>query len=65
MLSAFFLAMTIYPEIFTKAQAEVDAVVGDKRLPTNEDRGALSYVNAICMELFRWNVLIPLRTYPH
>ncbi|KAI9573120.1 cytochrome P450 [Boletus coccyginus] len=60
MVTAFFLAMTIYPEVFKKAQAEVDAVVGDKRLPTNEDRGALPYVNAICMELFRWNVLIPL-----
>ena len=63
MLSAFFLAMTIYPEVFKKAQAEVDSVVGNERLPTMEDRDALPYVNAICTELLRWNVLIPLRTY--
>ena len=55
--------MTIYPEVFRKAQAEVDVIVGNKRLPTMEDRGALPYVNAICTELLRWNVLIPMRTY--
>ncbi|KAI9457273.1 cytochrome P450 [Boletus coccyginus] len=59
-IAGFFLAMTIYPEVLKKAQAEVDVVVGDKRLPTMEDRDALPYVNALCKELFRWNVLIPL-----
>ncbi|KAF8134279.1 cytochrome P450 [Boletus edulis] len=58
MLSAFFLAMTMYPEVFKKAQAEVDTVVGNERLPTMEDRDG--YVNAICTELLRWNVGIPL-----
>jgi len=55
--------MTIYPEVLKKAQAEVDVVVGDKRLPTMKDRDALPYVNALCKELLRWNVLIPMRTY--
>ena len=59
MLSGFFLAMTMYPEVLKKAQAEMDAVVGNERLPTAEDHDALPYVNAICMELLRWNVLIP------
>lgn len=47
----------IYPEILKKAQAEVDAVIGQDRLPTFEDRDALPYVNAICVELLRWQVV--------
>ena len=63
MLSAFFLAMTIYPETFKKGQAEIDAILGSDRLPTLEDRDALPYVNAICTELLRWSVLAPLSTF--
>lgn len=63
MLSAFFLAVTLYPSVLKKGQAEIDAVVGNDRLPTMGDRDALPYVNAICTELLRWNVVIPLRTY--
>ncbi|KAI9571622.1 cytochrome P450 [Boletus coccyginus] len=48
-IAAFFLAMAIYPEVLKKAQAEVDVVVGDKRLPTMEDRDALP-----------WNVLVSM-----
>ena len=54
--------MTMYPEILKKGQAEVDAVIGNDRLPTMKDRDALPYVNAICMELLRWNVLVPWST---
>ncbi|KIJ18483.1 hypothetical protein PAXINDRAFT_128630 [Paxillus involutus ATCC 200175] len=57
---AFFLAMTIYPEVFKKAQAEVEAKVGPDRLPTFDDRESLPYVNAVCTELIRWNVVIPM-----
>ena len=63
MLSAFFLAVTLYPSVLKKGEAEIDAVVGNDRLPTMGDRDALPYVNAICTELLRWNVVIPLRTY--
>lgn len=63
MLYAFFLAITMYPEIFKKAQAEVDAVVGNERLPIMADREMLPYVNALCRELLRWNVVIPCRAY--
>ncbi|KIK93558.1 hypothetical protein PAXRUDRAFT_144832 [Paxillus rubicundulus Ve08.2h10] len=61
---AFFLAMTIYPEVQRKAQAELDAVVGTERLPRLEDRDSLPYVNAICEEVLRWHVIAPLAV-PH
>ena len=64
-VSAFFLAMTIYPDILKRAQAEMDVVVGDKRLPTFEDRDSLPYVNAICIELLRWHVVVPMGMYLH
>ena len=54
--------MTMYPEIFKKAQSEVDAVVGNERLPTMQDREALPYVDAICKEVLRWNVVAPVGT---
>ncbi|KAJ3821601.1 cytochrome P450 [Lentinula raphanica] len=61
---AFFLAMTLYPEVARKAQAEIDAVVGNDRLPTFADRQHLPYVDALVKEVFRWNVVAPLAV-PH
>ncbi|KAF8840876.1 cytochrome P450 [Paxillus ammoniavirescens] len=61
---AFFLAMTIYPEVQRKAQAELDAVVGAERLPRLDDRDSLPYINAICKEVLRWHVVAPLAV-PH
>ncbi|KAF8826442.1 hypothetical protein HHX47_DHR5000291 [Lentinula edodes] len=61
---AFFLAMTLYPEVARKAQAEIDAVVGNDRLPTFADREHLPYVDAVVKEVFRWNVVTPLAV-PH
>ena len=57
---AFFLAMTLYPEVQRKAQAELDAVVGHDRFPSLRDRDSLPYVNAICLELLRWLPVGPL-----
>ncbi|KAF8841667.1 cytochrome P450 [Paxillus ammoniavirescens] len=51
---AFFLAMTLYPNVQKNAQAELDAVVGSGRLPTFEDRPSLPYCEAVFMELLRW-----------
>ncbi|OBZ67621.1 O-methylsterigmatocystin oxidoreductase [Grifola frondosa] len=48
----------------TKAQAELDAVVGPDRLPDFSDRDALPYVNAIALECFRWQPVLPLGV-PH
>lgn len=54
--------MTLHPEIQARAQAEVDSVIGGnwQRLPSLSDRPSLPYVNAIVLELFRWNPTVPL-----
>ncbi|KAG6873914.1 hypothetical protein C0995_009694 [Termitomyces sp. Mi166 len=57
---SFFLAMALNPEIMRKAQAEIDSVVGNDRLPTLEDRQYLPYIDALTKEVFRWNVVAPL-----
>ncbi|CDO70543.1 hypothetical protein BN946_scf184573.g11 [Trametes cinnabarina] len=58
-LMTFFLAMASYPEIQTRAQAELDAVVGTNRLPHFDDAGAAPYVVALMKECTRWRVVIP------
>ena len=52
--------MALYPEVQKKAQAEIDAVVGQNRLPDFHDRPSLSYINAIVKESSRWNLVVPL-----
>ncbi|KAI0260509.1 cytochrome P450 [Gloeopeniophorella convolvens] len=59
-LYTFFLAMTLYPDVQKKAQAELDSVVGSERLPTFEDREQLPYINAIVKEILRWGPATPL-----
>ncbi|KAF8578978.1 putative CyP450 monooxygenase [Ramaria rubella] len=58
-LKAFVLAMVLYPGAQQKAQAELDAVLGD-RLPEFSDRENLPYVNALCKEIHRWHTVGPL-----
>jgi hypothetical protein len=41
--------MVLYPEAVKKAQAELDAVIGRKRLPMLGDRPDLPYVTAFWM----------------
>ncbi|TFK56140.1 cytochrome P450 [Heliocybe sulcata] len=60
----FYLAMTLYPEVQRKAQAEIDAVVGNDRLPNHQDRQHLPYVEALVKEVLRWNPVTPLGV-PH
>ncbi|KAI9457283.1 hypothetical protein HD554DRAFT_2030125, partial [Boletus coccyginus] len=64
-IAGFFLAMTIYSEVLKKAHAEVDVIVRNKQLPTMMDHGVLLYMNALCKELLRWNILIPMYMYCH
>ncbi len=52
--------MTLFPEVQKKAQAELDAVVGQSRLPQFEDRHSLPYISAVVKELLRWHVVAPI-----
>ncbi|KAK7449241.1 hypothetical protein VKT23_013386 [Stygiomarasmius scandens] len=60
----FFKVMILYPEIQAKAQAELDTVVGNQRLPSMDDRAHLPYLNAILLELYRWHIVLPT-AIPH
>ena len=51
--------MALYPEVQKKAQAEIDSVVGQNRLPDFHDRPSLPYINAVVKESTRWNVVLP------
>ncbi|KAI0637904.1 cytochrome P450 [Trametes polyzona] len=63
-INTFYLAMTLYPEVQKKAQAEIEAVIGTDRLPTAEDRENLPYTQAVFLEVLRWNNVAPL-AIPH
>ncbi|PPQ77485.1 LOW QUALITY PROTEIN: hypothetical protein CVT25_011355 [Psilocybe cyanescens] len=60
----FFHQMVLNPDIQRKAQAELDRVVGSKRLPTLADRKSLPYVEAIYREVLRFKPPIPIGV-PH
>ena len=49
----FILAMTLYPDVYQKAQSEVDKFVGKDRLPNLADRESLPYVDCIVKEVYR------------
>ena len=52
--------MCLYPDVLRKAQAEIDAVVGQDRMPTFADRPRLPYIQAIVKEVLRWRAPAPL-----
>ncbi|NWY38170.1 CP2J2 protein, partial [Sylvia atricapilla] len=54
-----FLFMATHPEIQAKVQAEIDAVIGQARLPALEDRNNLHYTNAVIHEVQRKGNVIP------
>ncbi|KAK0185199.1 cytochrome P450 [Armillaria mellea] len=55
------LAFILYPEVQARAQAEVDAVIGHGiRLPDFDDRPQMPYINAVVLEVLRWNPVVPL-----
>ncbi|TFY60461.1 hypothetical protein EVG20_g7406 [Dentipellis fragilis] len=69
-LLSFLLAMLMYPNVQTRAQAELDALLdppdaSSSRLPTLDDRPRLPYVNALIKEVWRWNPSVPLGTNHH
>jgi hypothetical protein len=48
-----------FSEVQKKAQAELDAVVGNGRLPNFNDQPQLPYINAVVTEVLRWNSVAP------
>ncbi|KAJ4481158.1 cytochrome P450 [Lentinula aciculospora] len=59
-LTTFILAMVLHPQVFKKAQNEMDNVIGMDRLPSFEDRSSLPYLECVLKEVCRWNVPVPL-----
>jgi len=59
-IETFILAMLHYPDVYRKAQEEIDHVIGTKRLPELADRDSLPYFEAIMKELYRWHPPLPL-----
>ncbi|KAH8422612.1 cytochrome P450 [Aspergillus melleus] len=58
-LRFFVMACVLHPWVVKKAQSELDAVVGESRLPNEEDMGQLPYVRAIINEVIRWRPATP------
>lgn len=52
--------MTLHPEIQSKAQDELNTVIGPLRLPEFGDYELLPYIRAIILETLRWVPVLPL-----
>lgn len=50
----------MYPSVARRAQAELDSVVGNERLPTFADTENLPYIDAVLKESLRWRSVAPL-----
>ncbi len=59
-ISSFFLAMVLNPEIQRRGRQEILCVIGKERLPQLSDQNSLPFVAAIVQECFRWNPSVPL-----
>ncbi|KAH8100404.1 cytochrome P450 [Cristinia sonorae] len=57
--STFLLAILHNPEVQIRAQAEIDQVIGNERIPTYKDKDSLPYVYAIVRECIRWRTALP------
>ncbi|KZT03181.1 cytochrome P450 [Laetiporus sulphureus 93-53] len=64
LLTSFVLAMVLYPEVYRKAQAEMDILVRQARLPNPDDRAMLPYLECVLKEVLRWCCPAPLGV-PH
>ena len=52
-MATFLQMMAKYPEIAKVAQAEIDSVTNQERLPTIEDRENIPMIDCIMREVFR------------
>ncbi|KAK0657876.1 cytochrome P450 [Cercophora newfieldiana] len=64
LIIAFIHAMTKWPEVLRRAQAEIDSVVGEDRTPTWDDFASLPYITQCVKEAHRWRPVTPL-AFPH
>ncbi|RDI82648.1 hypothetical protein Vi05172_g7442 [Venturia inaequalis] len=53
-------ALCIFPSVVSRAQEEINSVVGNNRLPTFSDRERLPFTNGIVKEAWRWNPVGPM-----
>ncbi|KZT69382.1 cytochrome P450 [Daedalea quercina L-15889] len=53
-LHSFILAMVLHPDVYTRAQQEMDRLIGNDRLPTFQDRDLLPYLECVLKETYRW-----------
>ncbi|OBZ76203.1 O-methylsterigmatocystin oxidoreductase [Grifola frondosa] len=61
-ITSFFRTMVMHPDVQSKAQLEIDQVIGNDRLPRYSDRAQLPYTNAVMTELVRCFPVVPLVT---
>jgi cytochrome P450 len=59
-MNSLFLALVLFPQVQRRARAELDVVIGRDRLPTFDDRPRLPYIEALCKELMRWQMVTPI-----
>lgn len=53
-LLSFVLAIVLHPHVLVKAQAEIDRVIGNGRLPDDEDRNSLPDLECVLKEVYRY-----------
>ncbi|KAF5372098.1 hypothetical protein D9758_005093 [Tetrapyrgos nigripes] len=56
----FIFCMVLFPDIQTRAQEELDKVVGRSRVPSFADLKHLPYIHAIVKEVLRWRTPLPV-----
>ncbi|KAH9919878.1 cytochrome P450 [Amylocystis lapponica] len=54
-ISSFMLLMILNPDAQKQAQAEIEQVIGNDRLPDIDDEHNLPYVSALIKEVLRWS----------
>ncbi|KJA23191.1 hypothetical protein HYPSUDRAFT_39974 [Hypholoma sublateritium FD-334 SS-4] len=59
-LRSFFALMSLHPLVMKRAQEDIDRVTEKERLPTFDDWERLPYINAIILEVLRYNTVTPL-----
>ncbi|EXJ83758.1 hypothetical protein A1O1_07384 [Capronia coronata CBS 617.96] len=64
-LSSAILAIVTNQEVLDAAHAELDAVIGQHRLPGFADEPALPYIRAVSKEALRWRPVAVLGGTPH